>query len=317
MADALTPIYEFTNPEVGASSGTWGGKENTDRTLVDTALSRPRIQRATIVVAGTTPIDVSVATVAKFTVGQITTVTLTGWVADTTPGKWAQRVLCQITNGGAFAVTWPVAIVWLSGVAPTMAAAGVDVVELFSVDNGVTVYGVHHGKLDVGSVLETMLATAVQTKLNSYPFLGVRGYGSTTGPVIATSLTGAVGITIPAARLHATTNKARIRAQGFCNTGGTPVTVTFGGTTVATVTPTSATKYWTIDVDVYYRSVGNQDCLAHMTSDNGGGAIMAVTQSLVQTTKDATATIVVDVLGNPQGGALIEMYGMSVEVLGV
>ncbi len=158
MADALTAIYELTKPEVGASANTWGTKLNTSEDTLDLVISRPRIQRASPTVGATTVIDAAAALVAKFTVTQVTTVSVTGWAVDTTPGKWAQRVLAVITNGGAFAVTWS-GVTWLSGVAPTLQAAGADIVELMTVDNGVTVFGVHHGVVD--TIRANLIVTAM------------------------------------------------------------------------------------------------------------------------------------------------------------
>src|SRR5438128_9793674 len=102
---------------------------------LDTAVAIPRVQRTSPTVGATTTIAVNGATVHKFTVSQATTIVLSGWAVDTTPGKWAQRVWLHITNGSAFTVTWPGAITWLSGVTPGLKAAGVDIIELFSVDN--------------------------------------------------------------------------------------------------------------------------------------------------------------------------------------
>lgn len=158
MADTLTAIYELTKPEVGASANSWGGKINNDADAIDVALSVPRVLRTSPVVGATTSIVVSGGAVHKFTVSQATSILLSGWAVDTTPGKWAQRVWLHITNGSAFVVTWPGAITWLSGAAPTLKAAGVDVVELFTVDNGTTVYGVHHGVADAGVIATAMLA---------------------------------------------------------------------------------------------------------------------------------------------------------------
>jgi len=57
------------------------------------------------------------------------------------------RVLTlELTNGGAYTVTWPTSITWQDGTAPTLTASGVDIVNLITRDNGVTWRGVLVGQ---------------------------------------------------------------------------------------------------------------------------------------------------------------------------
>jgi len=48
----------------------------------------------------------------------------------------AQYFTLELTNGGAFTVTWPAGFRWPSGVAPTLTVSGVDVVTAFTRDGG-------------------------------------------------------------------------------------------------------------------------------------------------------------------------------------
>ena len=47
-------------------------------------------------------------------------------------------VLIKLTNGGAYAVTWPAAVKWAGGTAPTLTASGTDLIALVTFDDGTT-----------------------------------------------------------------------------------------------------------------------------------------------------------------------------------
>lgn len=161
MADSLTLIQEFVKPQVGGSAGTWGTKLNTDADSYDSLLSVPRIQRQ-VLADGVVAMVVSAGTVGKVAITQNTTISFAGWAADTTPFKPAQRVLLQITGDGVHTVGFT-GVTWLSGIAPVLTAAIVHYIEVFTLDNGTTKYGVHHGALDDAEVVAAKIAADAVT----------------------------------------------------------------------------------------------------------------------------------------------------------
>ena len=70
------------------------------------------------------------------TVTGATTLTFTGWPAS---GKVGAMTL-EITNAGT-SITWPAAMDWVGGNEPSFTAAGVDIIELLTRDNGTTILG--------------------------------------------------------------------------------------------------------------------------------------------------------------------------------
>ena len=56
----------------------------------------------------------------------------------------------ELTNGGAFTVTWPASVDWPGGTAPTLTASGVDQLVFTTRDGGTTYFGFVAG-LDIKS----------------------------------------------------------------------------------------------------------------------------------------------------------------------
>lgn len=54
----------------------------------------------------------------------------------------------QITNGGAFTITWPASVDWVGGNAPTLTTSGIDVLVFTTNDAGTTWFGFVSG-LDI------------------------------------------------------------------------------------------------------------------------------------------------------------------------
>jgi hypothetical protein len=144
MPDTLTAVWQFTKPQVGGSTNTWGGKLNTDVDALDDLHARPRPvffdatsgAGAVNLVNGlaqeidiTTPITVAVSNVPTNPPS-----TLPIWT----------RIWLRLKNGGG-KVTWPGSVTWLSGEVPELNTAGIDVVMLGTTDNGTTYVGDHLG----------------------------------------------------------------------------------------------------------------------------------------------------------------------------
>lgn len=169
MSDTLTTVLQFNKPEVGASAGTWGTKlnNNADGFEILATLPAPLRKAATTAGASTT-LSAAQALVHKLTVDQNTQIGFTGWRADNSqiysgvasaliPG---QRLWLLLIDGDDFTTTWS-GVTWLSGVAPTLGPASL--LEFFTLDNGTTIYGVHHGVQDDATIVAAMIAADAVT----------------------------------------------------------------------------------------------------------------------------------------------------------
>lgn len=81
-----------------------------------------------------------------YTLGNYVTATSTGittWTFSNPPATGiAGGFVLKLTNGGAFAQTWPTSVKWPGGTAPTLTASGVDVLVFLTDDAGTTWRGV-------------------------------------------------------------------------------------------------------------------------------------------------------------------------------
>ena len=161
MADTVN--FSWTKPTVGGDSGAWGtilntlfDDQDTDvdliKTTADAALARAGgtmtgeifnltdryVVDTPAIAAGVIIIDLDLANFFAFTVTEaITTVTFSNVPA----GPDGVFFTMEITDGGAFAVTWPASVKWPGGTAPTLVASGVDVVTFYTSDGGTTIRG--------------------------------------------------------------------------------------------------------------------------------------------------------------------------------
>jgi len=222
MPDLTTPILGLTEPTVGADNGTWGGILNTDIVNLDTYLGVLRQAAKAVTVAATTTLDFSApASVFSFTVSQATTIAFANVPANITAQQLSTQVTILITNGGAFAVTWPVSVTWSGGITPAFQASGTDVVVGWSPNNGTNWY----------------LAL-----LSPNPKVFITRIGQLAQVSTASGAEVSLGIIqLPAAKLVTNGDVVRIHITGFAQGSGVPqIRVKFGATYVASITFTTS-----------------------------------------------------------------------------
>lgn len=104
--------------------------------------STPVVHESSVALGAGSAINVSSAAVFSKTVTAATTFTVTNVPAS---GKVASFIL-DLTNGGAFAVTWWAGTKWASGTSPSLTVSGRDVLGFFTYDGGTTWTGLLLGR---------------------------------------------------------------------------------------------------------------------------------------------------------------------------
>lgn len=91
-------------------------------------------------------VDLGAGSVIDVNAGNLFIKTITGATAFTVsnvpPAGTVATILLELTNGGAFTVSWMAGVKWDSGTAPTLTAAGVDLLGFFTSDGGTTWRGI-------------------------------------------------------------------------------------------------------------------------------------------------------------------------------
>ncbi len=179
---------------------------------IDDNFARPKAAFSSPTVGATTTCDLSLARRFVFTVSQATTLAFTNVPSSS---FWVEIELL-ITNGAAFALTYPASVVWLQGLAATLKASGVDRIRGLTKDGGTTWY-FHH----VGRNLPRVL---FQTR-------------ATTTSASEVSLT---SFSLPANSLGVNGQQIRVRVHGVETTGAAgQIRVKFGATYVLNVGATN------------------------------------------------------------------------------
>jgi len=128
------------------------GTANTERFSIDASgvanfhdntVQRPVLKdyAETKVALAANDVDLSLGNVQTKTISGTTTLTFSNPPASGSAGSFT----LILTNGGSSAVTWPTSVDWPAATAPTLTAAGVDVLVFTTIDGGTTWYGIASG----------------------------------------------------------------------------------------------------------------------------------------------------------------------------
>lgn len=147
---ATTAELNYTDGVTSAIQTQLDAKETTSaitRTasidMADNVLQRPELKdySETKVAMGANDVDLSAGNVFTKTISGATTLTFSNPPAS---GKAGAFTLI-LTNGGSATVTWPTSVDWAAATAPTLTAAGVDVLTFTTIDAGTIWYGIASG----------------------------------------------------------------------------------------------------------------------------------------------------------------------------
>lgn len=158
-----TTNYSWALPDVGGDGGAWGamlrtiiGDDATGLDAVVKAISdvanaalpkaggtltgevHVKSDKYTVVAQG----NMTGATAINLANGRFFHGTLTGNAtvsfSNVPATDSAVFVMLELTNGGAYTITWPAGMAWPGGAAPSLAAAGVDLLTFYTRDGGTT-----------------------------------------------------------------------------------------------------------------------------------------------------------------------------------
>jgi len=303
MATTFTPIYAF---DLIASGDTgWGASRNANATDMENELARPRVVFLSPTVGGTTTCDLSQTVGARifaFTVSQATTVAFT----NVPSASFSAEIALLITNGSAFALSWPASVSWLGGVAPVLKVSGTDLVEMRTKDGGTTWFAALRAdrRFQLGS--STAQAAPITTP----------NVDNTTTASGAGSPANLKSYVLPANALAANGQGLRIRAWGTTanNANAKAIRIAFGATLVANFTlAINTAAAWVVEAMVYRTGAATQDAVQfygqHSSASATGPNITTPAETLsgaVTVQCSCTQTSASDVV---QEGFMVEYIG--------
>jgi len=141
VVDAVTYLSSLSTGAATFSGTVSMGDNSLSRPLfLDYAVTQSNIGNT----GASRTFDLEVANSFSATLDQNSTFTFSN---PPTSGRFGTFVL-ELTNGGAFTITWPASVDWPAGIAPTLTASGKDVLVFTTRDAGTTWYGFVSG-LDI------------------------------------------------------------------------------------------------------------------------------------------------------------------------
>lgn len=308
MTTTFTPNLGLDKPADGDAG--WGSIRNTNMDDLDAEIVKPRILSAQLTWGATTTFDLSTSRMFYGTNTQITTFAFTNIPANFPNGANVPFVLWRalITNGAAFAITYPGSVVWLNGSAPTLQVSGVDELIFFTRDGGTTIYGIHVGKnLTHSGIIKSQAGSS--TNVSRSPIVAHLNSNLSTG---STSEISIGSFSVPASMLATNGDALRVRVHGRAVTQIGQFRIKFGATYVFNAGATNNISVGAFTVELIIRRKDGTNQFGGSVLVSGGAA--AAESSLPAETLSGAITL--DFRGfTTVGGGSLFLDGITVESL--
>lgn len=139
------PVGSLIIIENYSSTGFKTFRKLNDTSIIAGTTITQAIANNNITEAGSSNVIAMTANDINMSRGKVFTKTITGistlTFSGANPSPFVSSFILKLTNGGAFAITWPTGIKWAGGLAPVLSAAGVDELMFYTEDGGVTYSG--------------------------------------------------------------------------------------------------------------------------------------------------------------------------------
>jgi hypothetical protein len=136
-----TTLNTLTVMDGTTVGGTYMAK-SASPTLTGTVTVPSRIDVTGIVTHDADPVSASDINCSQGNYFTKTATTNLTWTFSNVISAKVTIIVLRLTNGGSYAMTWPVSVKWASGVAPGLTATGTDILSFITDDGGTTWRGV-------------------------------------------------------------------------------------------------------------------------------------------------------------------------------